>query len=102
MNLKLIVGTVLFAIGLLAAVFGIIGVGQPQALLRTPMIVESNMSLNLWGDGTAMLPWLAGLLLAIGGVLIGLSMGDFQNPRTYLKPGDKFVDPEGYHKMKHV
>jgi hypothetical protein len=102
MNLKLLVGIVLFVIGLLAAVTGIVGVGQPQAILRPPTIVQSNRSLNLWGGGAATVPWLAGLLLATGGVLIGLSMGDFQHPRTHLKPGDKYVDPEGYHKMKHV
>jgi hypothetical protein len=102
MNLKLAAGSVLFAIGLIAAVAGIAGVGQPQAIARQPMIVVSNTSLNLWGDGVAVLPWLAGLLLATGGVLIGLSVGDFQHPRTFLRPGDKFVDPEGHHKMKHV
>jgi hypothetical protein len=102
MNLKLVVGILLFSIGLLAAVLGIMGVGQPQSVLRTPMIVENNLSLNVWGNGRAMLPWLAGLLLATGGVFIGLSMGDFQHPRTDFRPGDKYVDPEGYHKMKHV
>jgi hypothetical protein len=104
MKLKLVIGIVLFVIGLLAAVAGIVGVGQSQAIFRPPTIVQSNTSLHVWGSGTAaaLRPLLAGLLLATGGLLIGLSMGDFQHPRSTFKPGDKYVDPEGYHKMKHV
>lgn len=103
MNVKLLVGIVLFVLGLIAAIGGIAGVGQPEAVDRPAMIVENNQSTNLSGEsGWIALPWLAGLSLAAGGVLIGLSMGNFKNPRTHLKPGDEVVDPEGYHKMKHV
>jgi hypothetical protein len=102
MNLKLLLGIVVFAIGLIAAVAGIVGVADSE--VREPAVmVERNLSMN-WLDESAAtaLPWIAGLALALGGVLIGLSMGDFKHPRTHLEPGDAVVDPEGYHKMKHV
>jgi hypothetical protein len=45
---------------------------------------------------------MAGLLLAGGAVLMGLSLGNWRHPRTHLEPGDAVVNPEGYRKMKHV
>jgi len=47
-------------------------------------------------------PLLAGLCLAVGGLLIGLSLGNWRHPRTHLEAGDEVVNPEGYHTMKHV
>jgi hypothetical protein len=78
---KLLIGIVLFVIGLIAAAMGIAGVGTDSSLAIAAM---------------------AGLSLAAGGLLIGLSMGNWKQPRTHLEPGDEVVDPEGYHKMKHV
>jgi hypothetical protein len=102
MNLKLVAGIVLFVIGLIAAIGGIAGVARSDQR-ETPMIVEENRSLNLLDESAwSALPWIAGISLALGGVLIGLSMGDFRHPRSHLKPGDAVVDPERYHKMKHV
>ena len=103
MNLKLLIGIVLFVIGLATAVVGIAGVGQPDTRDSAAVIVEENQSLHL-GDSTGWLtlPFIAGLSLAVGGLLIGLSLGSFKNPRTSLEPGDQVVNPEGYHKMKHV
>jgi hypothetical protein len=54
------------------------------------------------GTGRITIPLISGLSLAIGGLLIGLSVGNWSNPRTNLRPGDEVVNPEGYHKMKHV
>ena len=103
MNLKLLVGIGLFVIGLIAAIGGIANVGQPDAQDQRAIIVECNRSTHLAdGDAWAVLPWIAGLSMAVGGALIGLSMGNFKNPRVHLEPGDAVVDPEGYHKMKHV
>jgi hypothetical protein len=48
------------------------------------------------------LPLIAGLGLASGGLLIGLSLGSFEHPRSTIRPGDEVVNPEGYQKMKHV
>jgi hypothetical protein len=103
MNLKLLAGIVIFVIGLITAVVGIVGVGQSELDHRPPTVVEENRSLSLPDDiGSRALPWIAGLALAVGGLLIGISVGDFKHPRTHLEPGDAVVDPEGYHKMKHV
>ena len=103
MNLKLLVGIVIFVIGLITAVVGIVGVGQPEVDAGPPMVVEENRSLSIPdGAGSPVLPWVAGLALAVGGLLIGISFGNFKHPRTHLEPGDAVVDPEGYHKMKHV
>jgi hypothetical protein len=103
MNLKLLVGMVLFVIGLIAAIGGIAGVGQPDNRDRPSVTVEGNQSTHL-SDASAWsaLPWIAGLSLAIGGALMGLSLGNFQNPRTATEPGDQVVNPEGHQKMKHV
>ena len=101
MNLKLLVGIVLFVIGLVTAAVGIIGVGTATG----PDVTNAN---NQAAGAMAetvknvAIPAIAGLSLAVGGLLIGLSMGNWKHPRTHLEPGDEVVDPEGYHKMKHV
>ena len=101
MNVKLIIGIVLFVIGLATAVVGIAGVVD-----RTPepaAIVEDNQSLHLTeAMGRMTIPFIAAISLAVGGLLIGISVGNWKNPRTHHKPGDEVVNPEGYHKMKHV
>ena len=81
MTVKLLIGIVLFVIGLIAAGMGIAGVGTGTSFF---------------------IPAIAGLSLAAGALLMGLSMGNWKHPRTHLEPGDQVVDPEGYHKMKHV
>ena len=101
MNLKLVIGIVLFVIGLIAAGAGIVGVGSP---VGTEVAVENDQSET--GMERTMrsvaIPAIAGFSLALGGLLIGLSMGNWKHPRTHPEPGDEIVDPEGYHKMKHV
>ena len=101
MNLKLLIGIVLFVIGLIAAAAGIVGVGMPLG----PEVGVENDQNETAMEGTmrnVAIPVIAGLSLAAGGLLIGLSMGNWKHPRTHLEPGDEIVDPEGYHKMKHV
>ena len=103
MNVKLLIGIALFAIGIITAAIGIAGVGnraeQPAAVAEAEQRSDSPLSDAL---GNMAIPGIAGLSLAVGGLLIGLSMGNWKNPRTELKPGDRIVDPEGYHKMNHV
>lgn len=84
MNLKLLAGIALFVIGLATALAGIAGVGEGVR------------------SGGYAIPIIAGLSLAAGGLLMGLSLGDWKHPRTHFERGDEVVDPEGYHKMKHV
>ena len=101
MNLKLLVGIVLFLIGIGTAVVGITDIGdrpsQPGGV-----VAEENATPPRQTLGTYAIPAIAGLSLAVGGLLLGLSLGNWQHPRTHLEPGDEIVDPEGYHKMKHV
>ena len=102
MNVKLMIGIVLFVIGLATAVVGIAQVAGPTATEESSMVVEGNVGHNLEGNSSYVIPIVAALSLAIGGLLIGISVGNWKNPRTNLKPGDEVVNPEGYHKMKHV
>ena len=101
MNLKLLVGIVLFCLGIAAALVGIAGVGdvatQPQ------LAIDQNVASSV-ADAIRRfaLPAGAGLLLAAGALLMGLSLGNWKHPRTELRPGDEAVNPEGYQKMKHV
>ena len=101
MNLKLLVGTALLLIGIVLAGFGIANVGGDEA--RPLIETAENTSVPLANvlSGVA-LPALAGLSLAIGALLVGLSLGNWRHPRAHLEPGDEVVNPEGYHKMKHV
>jgi hypothetical protein len=100
MNLKLLFGVILFVVGLVAAGMGIVGVAMPNG---PDVAADANNNAGLLeAAGTLAIPLIAGLSLGIGGLLIGLSMGNWNHPRTHLEPGDEVVDPEGYHKMRHV
>jgi hypothetical protein len=101
MNVKLLIGIALFLIGIVTAAYGIAGVGTGA---DRPLIEVSNNTAEGVADTISAfaVPAVAALSLAIGGLLIGLSMGNWKHPRTHLEPGDEVVDPEGYHKMKHV
>jgi hypothetical protein len=101
MNVKLMVGVVLFVIGIVTAVMGIAGVGQTDAS-ATAIAARDNTPALTEALGNLAIPVVAAMSLAIGGILIGLSMGNWKHPRTHLEPGDQVVDPEGFHKMKHV
>jgi hypothetical protein len=101
MNVKLLVGVVLFVIGLVAAVMGIIGVAVPVGPDVAASADYNEGALQRTFSNVAV-PLIAGLSLGVGGLLIGLSMGDWKHPRSSHKAGDEIVDPEGYHKMKHV
>jgi hypothetical protein len=103
MNVKLLIGIVLFVIGLATAVMGIAQVANPAATEAPATIVDNNRGHNVPDAGGSMaLPFIAALSLAVGGLLIGISMGNWKNPRTTHKAGDEVVNHEGYHKMKHV
>ena len=103
MNVKLLIGIVLFVIGLATAVIGIAQVAGPDATDQAAVVVNGDQSTNVVESaGSIAIPFIAALSLAIGGLLIGISVGNWKNPRTNLKPGDEVVNPEGYHKMKHV
>lgn len=102
MNLKLILGLALFLFGIATAAIGISNVGDPAP--PQPGIAGSQQGAEAL-PGTLerfAIPAVAALLMAGGGLLMGLSLGNWKRPRTHLEPGDAVVDPEGYHKMDHV
>ena len=102
MNVKLLIGIALFVIGIVTAVIGIVGVGEQPNPPGAVMTEERSSRPLTDALGNMAIPAIAGLSLAVGGMLIGLSFGNWKHPRTHLEPGDAVVDPEGYHTMKHV
>jgi hypothetical protein len=101
MSVKLLVGIALFCLGIVAAVLGIAGVGDVTG--QAGVVTDQNVGASvLEGARDIALPAFAGLQLAVGALLMGLSLGNWKHPRTHLEPGDEVVNPEGYHKMKHV
>lgn len=101
MNLRLIAGMALFLIGLVTAVIGIAGVGFSSDPATATGTGDTGVAFGQTVQ-TFAVPAIAGLSLALGGFLMGLGMGNWKHPRTHLEPGDEVVNPEGYHKMKHV
>ena len=99
MNLRLLVGIAIFVVGIVAAG---IGVMQVDTVDSTPPAVAAEEDPFGQRFGHMVIPAIAGLSLAVGGFLIAMSVGNWKRPRTHLEPGDAVVDPEGYHKMKHV
>jgi hypothetical protein len=99
MNGRLILGMILFVVGLVLSAVAIVGVGMSD-----PPLLEAANGAAGFADrlNRYAIPIMAGLLLAGGAVLMGLSLGNWQRPRTHHEPGDAVVNPEGYHKMKHV
>jgi uncharacterized protein (UPF0333 family) len=101
MNIKLLLGIGLILIGIVLAGFGIASIGSDDT---RPLIESAQNTSAPLADvlRRVAVPTLAGLTLAVGALLVGLSLGNWKQPRVHLEPGDEVVNPEGYHKMKHV
>jgi hypothetical protein len=97
MKLSLIIGVVLVVLGIGTALTGVFGVGAVQSGVNAADMQASDGSTWAW-----VMPVLSGLSLAVGALLIGLSMGNWRHPRSHTEPGDAVVNPEGHEKMKHV
>lgn len=94
MKTSLLAGVALLVIGIVTAAMGLLSVGEPATTVG-----QSPDGGPLW---YVALPIISGLTLALGALLIGLSMGNWRHPRSHPEPGDEVVNPEGHHKMKHV
>jgi hypothetical protein len=99
MKTSLLAGVVLLVIGISTALMGLLNVGEQTAGTDSSAAVQFPIGGPLWDVG---LPIIAGLSLALGALLVGLSMGNWRHPRSHQEPGDEVVNPEGHHKMKHV
>jgi hypothetical protein len=103
MNVKLLLGIVLFVIGLATAIVGIAGVANPELRNDSAVVAQGSEPADIAGTASSIaIPLIAALSLAVGGLLIGISAGNWKHPRTHIEPGDEVVNPEGYQKMKHV
>lgn len=77
-------GILLLVVGLIAAVASIAGVGMraDRAEVADPVAIVGDQNQPARDQATSMmLPIMAGLAVAAGGVLIGLGMGRFANPK---------------------
>lgn len=90
MKVTLLIGLLLFGFGLVMAAVAIAGVENWARYV---------VGGSAWNMAT---PVISGLALASGGLLVGLSFGNWQHPRSHIEPGDEVLDPEAYHKVKHV
>lgn len=103
MKPMLLIGVLLFILGLGLAGFGILGVGdeRPMTASSGASAVAAEQDTESSGSNPA-IAVISGLTIATGAVLIGLSFGNWKNPRSTREAGDEVVDPEGHQKMKHV
>lgn len=90
MKVTLWMGVLLFVFGLVMAAVAMVGVDEWSRY------VVGGSAWNM------VMPVISGLALATGALLVGLSFGNWRHPRSHIEPGDEIVDPEGFHKVKHV
>ena len=89
MNVKSFLGAILLVVGLIAAVAGIVGSGQPRGAPDKSAIV-GDQNQRERSEATSMaLPVIAGLAIAGGAALVGVGMGHFSHP--------KIVPPDSPH-----
>ena len=80
-------GILLLVVGLIAAIATIAGLNQPAAEVASPVAIVGDQNQPARDQATSlMLPIMAGLAIAAGGVLVGIGMGRFGNPK--IVPAD--------------
>jgi len=80
-------GILLLMVGLIAAIATIAGLGQPAAGITDPVAIVGDQNQPARDQATSLLlPIIAGLAIAAGGVLVGIGMGRFADPK--IVPGD--------------
>jgi hypothetical protein len=77
-----IFGVLLLIVGLIAAIASIAGLGQ-SADSGNPVAIVGDQNEPARDQATSLLlPIMAGIAIAAGGVLIGIGMGRFENPKV--------------------
>jgi len=81
-------GILLLMVGLIAAIATVAGVGQAtDARNPDPVAIVGDQNQPARNQATTLLlPIMAGLAIAAGGVLVGIGMGRFENPK--IVPAD--------------
>ena len=77
-----VLGILLLMVGLIAAIATIAGLNRPSAEVADPVAIVGDQNQPARDQATSLfLPILAGLGIAAGGVLVGIGMGHFANPK---------------------
>jgi len=103
MKPMLMIGVLLFVLGLGLAGFGMLGVGDERPITVSGGASAVPVEQQTESSGSSpTVAILSGLTIATGALLIGLSYGNWSTPRSTHEAGDEVVDPEGHDRMKHV
>jgi hypothetical protein len=90
MNGKVLLGIVIVVIGLIAAVYGIAGISEPNDVrneVRDEAVIVGDQNQPAREKALSMfIPVLAGVSIAAGATLIGIGMGNFRRPK--IVPAD--------------
>ena len=77
-----VLGVLLLVVGLVTAIASIGGLGQPAGDARGNTAIVGDQNQSARDQATSlMLRIIAGLTIAAGGVLVGIGMGHFENPK---------------------
>jgi hypothetical protein len=97
MNVRILLGIVLIAGGLLAAAatFGALGRSEPAATAGQGAVVGDENRPARSRAASMVLPVIAGLSLAAGGALIGIGIGRFSRPKVVSPDSRRGVDAPG-------
>lgn len=80
-----VLGILLMVIGLVTAIASVTGLGQPAEDARENSAVVGDQNQPARDQATSwMLPIIAGLTIAAGGVLVGIGMSHFADPKIVL------------------
>ena len=77
-----VLGILLLVVGLVTAIASIAGLGQPAGNAHENTAIVGDQNQPARDQATSlMLPIIAGLTIAAGGVLVGIGMGHFEDPK---------------------
>lgn len=81
MNGKAWFGVLMLVVGLIAAVYGIVGVSEPNDIRNQPQVVGDQNQPEREEVASMLIPVIAGVSLAAGAALVGLGVGAFRRPK---------------------